>query len=70
MDDAVSGFVRNVLIALVIVLGVLCLFTGLRSGLMVGVALLLTVATTLVFMRVFGIDLHRASVGAMIISWG
>ncbi|ABI56085.1 efflux RND transporter permease subunit [Alkalilimnicola ehrlichii MLHE-1] len=70
VDDAVSGFVRNVLIALVIVLGVLCLFTGLRSGLMVGVALLLTVATTLVFMRVFGIDLHRASVGAMIISLG
>ncbi|RLK50991.1 multidrug efflux pump subunit AcrB [Alkalispirillum mobile] len=70
VEDAVSGFIRNVLIALVIVLGVLCLFTGLRSGLMVGVALLLTVATTLVFMRVFGIDLHRASVGAMIISLG
>lgn len=68
--EAVNGFVANVVVALVIVVGVLVLFMGLRSGLIVGAVLLLTVAGTLIAMRLDGIAMQRISLGALIIALG
>ena len=70
VDEAVRNFVLNVVAALVIVLGTLLLFMGLRSALVVGAVLLLTVAATLATMYVAGIPMHRISLGALIIALG
>jgi len=49
---------------------VLVLFMGLRSGLIVGAILLLTVAGTLIAMHLDGIAMQRISLGALIIALG
>ena len=70
VDEAVQNFVLNVVAALVIVLGTLLVFMGLRSALVVGAVLLLTVAATLATMYLAGIPMHRISLGALIIALG
>ena len=70
VDAAVANFVANVALALGIVLVTLCLFMGIRSAVMIGAVLLLTVAATLTTMYVFGIPMHRISLGALIIALG
>jgi multidrug efflux pump subunit AcrB len=70
VQESVSGFVGNVALALVIVVGTLLIFMGLRSGLLMGGILLVTVAGTLVGMLAFGIDMQRISLGALIIALG
>ncbi|WP_405233050.1 efflux RND transporter permease subunit [Lentisalinibacter salinarum] len=68
--EAVDGFVNNLIAALVIVIGVLVVFMGLRSGLIVGAVLLFTVAGTLIAMNLDGIAMQRISLGALIIALG
>jgi multidrug efflux pump subunit AcrB len=53
-----------------IVMGVVVLFLGLRTGLIVGAIVPTTVLGTLAVMRLAGIDLHIISVGAIIIALG
>ncbi len=67
---SVNDFVLNVLVALAIVVGTLLVFMGLRSGLLMGGILLVTVAGTLIGMYLYGLDLHRISLGALIIALG
>ena len=67
---AIGDFVGNVLLALVIVVGTLLVFMGLRSGLLMGGILLVTVAGTLFGMYAFGLDMQRISLGALIIALG
>jgi multidrug efflux pump subunit AcrB len=67
---AVDGFVANLVAAVVIVVFVLVVFMGVRSGLIVGAILLLTVAGTLVAMHLDGIAMQRISLGALIIALG
>ena len=67
---AVEGFVNNLVAALVIVIAVLVVFMGLRSGVIVGTVLLLTVAGTLIAMQLDGIAMQRISLGALIIALG
>ncbi|MCU0974946.1 MAG: efflux RND transporter permease subunit [Steroidobacteraceae bacterium] len=67
---AVDGFVVNLVAAVVIVVLVLVVFMGLRSGLIVGAVLLLTVAGTLVAMLLDDIAMQRISLGALIIALG
>ncbi len=67
---AVDGFVMNVVLALVIVVGTLLVFMGLRSGILMGGILLVTVAGTLIGMSLFGLDMQRVSLGALIIALG
>ncbi len=43
---------------------------GLRSGLLIGLMLLLTVFGTFIFMQYFKIDLQRISLGALVIALG
>ncbi len=70
VDKSVSGFMVNVLEALVIVILVLLVFMGLRTGLIIGAVLLITVAGTLWIMQMFGIELQRVSLGALVIALG
>lgn len=67
---SVDDFVMNVVLALVIVVGTLLIFMGLRSGILMGGILLVTVAGTLFGMYVFGLDMQRISLGALIIALG
>ncbi len=67
---SVNDFVMNVVLALVIVVGTLLVFMGLRSGLLMGGILLVTVAGTLFGMYVYGLDMQRISLGALIIALG
>lgn len=70
VDESVSGFIMNVIAALVIVIVVLLFFMGLTTGLIIGAVLLLTVLATIWFMNAYGIDLQRISLGALIIALG
>ncbi|WP_366657898.1 efflux RND transporter permease subunit [Fodinicurvata sp. EGI_FJ10296] len=70
VDRAINGFVVSLALSVAIVIGVLCLFMGWRSGIVVGAVLLLTVLGTVFMMRVFGIEMERISLGALIIAMG
>ncbi|MFI4956426.1 MAG: efflux RND transporter permease subunit [Gammaproteobacteria bacterium] len=67
---SVNGFVVNLIEALLIVLVVLMVFMGARSGLLIGAVLLITVAATVFVMEMYAIDLQRISLGALIIALG
>jgi multidrug efflux pump subunit AcrB len=70
VDKSVSGFVVNVGQAILIVIVVLLFFMGLKVGLIIGSVLLITVAGTLLIMELYGIELQRVSLGALIIALG
>jgi multidrug efflux pump subunit AcrB len=70
VDNSSSGFVLNLIEAIVIVIVVLLFFMGIRSGILIGLVLLLTVLGTFIVMDVAGIELHRISLGALIIALG
>lgn len=67
---SVDDFVMNVVVALAIVVGTLLVFMGLRSGILMGGILLVTVAGTLAGMYLYGLDMQRISLGALIIALG
>ncbi|EOX3957702.1 efflux RND transporter permease subunit VmeI [Vibrio alginolyticus] len=70
VDKSVSGFVVSLAQAVGIVIIVLLFFMGLRSGLLIGLILLLTVLGTFIFMKYLAIDLQRISLGALVIALG
>ncbi len=68
--NSVGGFLVSVGQAVAIVIVVLLLFMGLRTGLVIGAVLLITVAGTLLIMRLYNIELQRISLGALVIALG
>jgi multidrug efflux pump subunit AcrB len=70
VDKSVAGFILSVAQAVAIVIVVLLLFMGVRTGLIIGGVLLITVAGTLFLMYLFGIELQRISLGALVIALG
>ncbi|WP_394151485.1 efflux RND transporter permease subunit [Vibrio maritimus] len=70
VDKSVRGFVVSLGQAVAIVIIVLLFFMGLRSGLLIGLILLLTVLGTFIFMQYMAIDLQRISLGALVIALG
>ncbi len=70
VNKSVSGFVISLAQAVGIVIVVLLFFMGLRSGLLIGLILLLTVLGTFIFMKYLAIDLQRISLGALVIALG
>ncbi|MEM9171494.1 MAG: efflux RND transporter permease subunit [Pseudomonadota bacterium] len=70
VDASIRNFASNVVSALLIVVATLFVFMGWRSGIIMGVTVLLTMAATLLLMWVGGIPMHRISLGALIISLG
>ncbi len=70
VEASVGGFVLNLLESVAIVIVVLLVFMGLRSGFLIGLILLLTVLGTFIFMQQMQIELQRVSLGALIIALG
>lgn len=70
VKNAVSGFVRILGEAVVIVLAVSFVSLGLRAGLVVAAAIPLVLAMTFTGMLMAGIGLQRISLGALIIALG
>ncbi|QLE87020.1 MULTISPECIES: efflux RND transporter permease subunit [Shewanella] len=70
VDDTVSGFLVNLAESIAIVIGVLLIFMGVRSGLLMGLVLLLTILGTFIVMNVLNIELQIISLGALIIALG
>jgi multidrug efflux pump subunit AcrB len=67
---SVKGFILNLIAAVVIVVVVLLFFMGIKSGVLIGLILALTVFGSFIFMKQMGIDLQRISLGALIIALG
>ena len=65
-----NDFIINLIESLAIVVGVLLVFMGFRSGLIIGLVLLITVAGTFVIMNYVGITLQIVSLAALIIALG
>ena len=70
VTGAVNGFLINLVEALIIVVGLLMIFMGLRSGLLIGFILLLDILGTFIYMSMADISLQRISLGALIIALG
>lgn len=70
VEKAVGEFIRSFAEALVIVLFVSFLSLGWRTGIVVAFSVPLVLATVFITMLVMGIDLHRISLGALIIALG
>ena len=70
VTKAVDGFAVSLLEAVAIVVVILMIFMGLRSGLLIGTVLLITVCGSFIFMKMMDIQLQRISLGALIIALG
>lgn len=68
--ESVDGFILNLVESVLIVIVVLLVFMGLKSGFLIGLILLLTVLGTFIFMQQMQIELQRVSLGALIIALG
>ena len=68
--DSVNGFMLSLTEAIVIVIAILLIFMGLRSGLIIGVILFVNIMMTFPFMSLFGTAMERISLGALIIALG
>lgn len=70
VDDAISSFMRNLVESVAIVILVLIFTMGLRSGLIIGFGLVLTVAVSFPILLLCGTTLQRISLGAFIVAMG
>ncbi len=70
VETAVAGGLSNVYQTLIIVLVVVMLFLGVRTGLIVGSFVPMTMLLGLISMRFFGIELERVSIASSIIALG
>jgi len=70
VKTSLNLFVRTLGEAMVIVLAVSFLSLGWRTGTVVALSIPLVLAITFLLMKVFGIDLQRISLGALVISLG
>jgi len=68
--NSVQDFVKSLVEALVIVLGVSLLSLGLRTGIVVAIAIPVVMAATFLLMQMFNIGLHKISLGALILALG
>lgn len=70
VSTAVNGFVINLFEAVAIVVVLLVIFMGMREGVIIGSVLLVTILATFICMLIFGVNLQRISLGALIIALG
>jgi multidrug efflux pump len=70
VEEAVGEFMRSFAEALVIVLAVSFLSLGWRTGIVVGLSVPLVLGIVFVVMQLTGINLHRITLGALIIALG
>jgi multidrug efflux pump len=67
---SVRLFIESLMEAIIIVLAVSFLSLGWRTGTVVALSIPLVLAVTFFLMRIFGIDLQRVSLGALVIALG
>ena len=67
---SVNDFVKSLVEALVIVLGVSLLSLGWRTGIVVAISIPVVLAATFLVMNSMGIGLHKISLGALILALG
>ena len=70
VEKSIGEFVETLLLAIAIVLAVSFASLGLRTGLVVAGCIPLVLAGTFCFMYALGIDLHKVSLGSLIIALG
>jgi multidrug efflux pump subunit AcrB len=70
VSEAISSFMWNLLESVVIVILVLIFTMGIRSGLIIGFGLVLTVAVSFPILLMCGTTLQRISLGAFIVAMG
>ncbi|MBS7537089.1 efflux RND transporter permease subunit [Ancylobacter sonchi] len=70
VEESIWEFERSFVEALAIVLGVSFLSLGWRTGIVVALSVPLVLAATFVVMYALGMDLHRITLGALIIALG
>lgn len=70
VSNAISQFVYNLIASVAVVIGVLLFTMGMRSGLIIGSGLVLSILGTFIYMLFVKMDLQRVSLGAFIIAMG
>ena len=70
VQESVNSATENLLQTMAVVLLVVMVFLGLRTGLIVGAMVPLTMMVTLIGMSLWGIELHRISIAAIIVALG
>lgn len=70
VDEAINGFMINLLESVLIVVIVLIFSMGWRSGMIIGMGLVLTIAVSFPILLSMGSTLQRISLGAFIIAMG
>jgi multidrug efflux pump subunit AcrB len=70
VEAAVNGGLSNIYLTVVIVLVVVILFLGVRTGLIVGSFVPMTMLLGMILMRLFSIELERVSIASCIIALG
>lgn len=68
--NSVNDFVKSLIEALIIVLGVSLLSLGWRSGIVVAIVIPVVLAATFLWMNLLDIGLHKISLGALILALG
>ncbi len=71
VSESIRAFMISLIEAVAIVLALLALTMGIRAGVIIGISgLVFPILGTFIVMAIMGIDLHRISLGAMIIAMG
>lgn len=71
VSESIQAFLISLVEAVVIVLALLALTMGVRAGIIIGISgLVFPILGTFIVMAVAGIDLHRVSLGSLIIAMG
>ncbi|PKD40338.1 multidrug transporter AcrB [Methylomonas sp. Kb3] len=70
VQRSVNEFAKSLTEAVVIVLGVSLLSLGLRTGIVVAITIPVVLAVTFWLMHLFGVGLHKISLGALILALG
>lgn len=71
VSESIRAFMISLIEAVLIVLALLALTMGIRAGIIIGISgLVFPILGTFIVMAVVGIDLHRISLGALIIAMG
>jgi multidrug efflux pump subunit AcrB len=71
VSESIRAFMVSLLEAVAIVLALLAITMGVRAGIIIGISgLVFPILGTFIVMAIMGIDLHRISLGALIIAMG
>lgn len=70
VSAAINTFLVNLLESVVIVVGILMLFMGIRSGVLLGIVLIITVVGSILFLSITGGTLQRVSLASFILAMG